>query len=530
MDFKKAFDNVWRDGLYYKLLKAGVNCDNVKIIKSMYDKTQLCLKMNGNLSNPILAKKGVKQGCVLSSLLFNIFVNDIPSIFEKGICKPIKVGNILLSCLMYADDIVLLSESKEGIENCLTKLSEYTKTWMMEVNTTKSKVITFQKGGAIQKLNLKYDNNPLEQVKQFKYLGNIISHNGNFKENDKYLKNKGLRASFILLKKIGLTYKPSAYIRLFEKTVEPIILYNSEITRMPMSKKHTYEKFRSSLWNTEYNIDKVVNGFLKQILGVQKKTTTVGVYSECGKYPICMKIYVQIIKYWIRLLLTENELLQQTHLEEIHRLNDKKPNWLTNVKYLLEYTDMRKNLNINEIISQPNLFIKRFECKLKVLYQNHWRQKANQSTVSRLEFYFQYKKNFNFESYLDSLDRETRREVTRFRLSNHCLPIEKLRRENIDRKDRVCLICDKKYIGDEKHYLFHCNNDRIKQIRYVFLQKVKNILPEIEQLENENIIKYCMTMADSNLHLSTATFIKGIISSYQKEEESKINKDFCNIM
>ena len=239
VDFKKAFDNVWRYGLYYKLLNAGVNCDIVKIIKSMYDKTQLCLKMNGNLSNPILAKKGVKQGCVLSSLLFNLFVNDIPSIFNKDICKPIKVGNILLSCLMYADDIVLLSESKEGIENCLNKLSEYTQKWMMEVNTTKSKIITFQKCGVIQKLNLTYDNKPLEQVKQFKYLGNIISNNGNFKENDKYLKNKGLRASFLLLKKIGLTYKPSAYIRLFEKTVEPIILYNTEVTRMSMPKKCT---------------------------------------------------------------------------------------------------------------------------------------------------------------------------------------------------------------------------------------------------------------------------------------------------
>ena len=176
----------------------------------------------------------------------------------------------------------------------------------------------------LQKLNLTYDSKPLEQVKQFKYLGNIISHNGNFKENDKYLKNKGLRASFLLLKKIGLTYKPSAYIRLFEKTVEPIILYNSEVTRMPMLKQCLYEKFRNSLWNTGFNIDKVVHGFLKQILGVQKKTTNTAVYSECGKYPICMKTYVQIIKYWIRLFSTENELLQQTHLEGIQRLKDNK--------------------------------------------------------------------------------------------------------------------------------------------------------------------------------------------------------------
>ena len=253
-------------------------------------------------------------------------------------------------------------------------------------------------------------------------------------------------------------------------------------------------------------------------------------YSECGKYPIGMKIYLQIIKYWVRLLSTGNELLQQTHLEEIQRLKAKKQNWLTIVKYLLEYTDMGNKLDINQIISNPKIFIKCFGDKLKILFHKYWREKANQP--ARLEFYFQYKKNFNFESYLDLLNRETRIPMTRFRMSNHNLPIEKLRRENINRKDRICLICDKKSMGDENHYLFKCNNDRIKHIRRIFLQKIKNITPEIETFENENIIKYCMTMADQRLHSNTAKYIKDIINSYQKEEENKINTipDYCKIM
>jgi hypothetical protein len=77
-------------------------------------------------------------------------------IFEN-ICDPITINNIKVSCLMYADDIVLISESAKGLQNCLNKLSNYCDIWNLSVNIDKSKVIIFNKSGkVIKKDNFNY--------------------------------------------------------------------------------------------------------------------------------------------------------------------------------------------------------------------------------------------------------------------------------------------------------------------------------------------------------------------------------------
>ena len=93
------------------------------------------------------------------------------------------------------------------------------------------------------------NNQPIEDVKQFKYLGNIITSTGNFNQNDKYLKLKGQRASYQVMKTLGAYMKPSKSIRLFEKVIEPILLYNCEITKAYITHKWIYENFISNMWD-----------------------------------------------------------------------------------------------------------------------------------------------------------------------------------------------------------------------------------------------------------------------------------------
>ena len=93
---------------------------------------------------------------------------------------------------MYADDIVVISETKEGLQKCLTKLGAYTKKWDLQLNPDKTKIIVFQKYGKKDTTIFKCGNYLLGNSKNYKYLGTLISSNGNFKSNEVHLRKKGL--------------------------------------------------------------------------------------------------------------------------------------------------------------------------------------------------------------------------------------------------------------------------------------------------------------------------------------------------
>ena len=126
VDYQKAFDNIWREGLCYKMMNAGVSSNIIKLIWDMYSKNKQCLRMDGWVTVEFPSIKGVKQGCVLIHILFNLFMNDSPGYFNNA-CKPIILNNGQINCLMYADYVLLLSESKEGLSECLDKLFTYNK-------------------------------------------------------------------------------------------------------------------------------------------------------------------------------------------------------------------------------------------------------------------------------------------------------------------------------------------------------------------------------------------------------------------
>ena len=132
VDLRKAFDTVWREALFYKLLKSGVHGKLYHILKAMYSEVTYSVKLQSGLTDHFLSNIGVKQGCILSPLLFNLFVNDLPHCFEKDKCAPIAFGDLFVNSLMYADDIVLLSESKEGLQNCLSSLETYCDLWHLK--------------------------------------------------------------------------------------------------------------------------------------------------------------------------------------------------------------------------------------------------------------------------------------------------------------------------------------------------------------------------------------------------------------
>ena len=104
----------------------------------MYSSVRYSVKLEDGTTPFFNSSIGVKQGCNLSPTLFNIFINDVPNLFDDS-CDPVRLGSTNLYCLLYTDDLVLLSESQKGLQYCLTKLERYTNRWKLNINKKKIK-------------------------------------------------------------------------------------------------------------------------------------------------------------------------------------------------------------------------------------------------------------------------------------------------------------------------------------------------------------------------------------------------------
>ena len=101
-DIRRAFDTIPRNLLFYTLLKDyHIGGKYLHIIKEMYNTNQLFIKVSDGLCHPFITSLGLLQGETLCPLLFNIFINNISSIFDQS-CDPVQMGGNDHSCLQWA--------------------------------------------------------------------------------------------------------------------------------------------------------------------------------------------------------------------------------------------------------------------------------------------------------------------------------------------------------------------------------------------------------------------------------------------
>ena len=143
IDLRRAFDTVWRDGLFYVLLKHNFPIKLFNVIFSMYQNTNCRIKFQNGITHAFPSTCGVKQGDVLSPILFNLYINGLIQDLNQKITDPVVVEDVTLSALLYADDIILLSETEEGLQNSINVLQTFCSSWKLEVNTQKIKNYDF---------------------------------------------------------------------------------------------------------------------------------------------------------------------------------------------------------------------------------------------------------------------------------------------------------------------------------------------------------------------------------------------------
>ena len=181
MDPQQAYDRINREALWKVLMLYGVSGRLLNGIKSMYVDSEACVRINRVESEWFKIESGVRQGCVMSPWLFNLYMDGVMKELMAGAMgegvRMVENGREWrLPCLLYADDLVLCGESEESLKKLIEGFGRVCKSRGLKVNVDKSKVMVVS--GENKQCRIILEDELLDQVSEFKYLGYLLDEKG----------------------------------------------------------------------------------------------------------------------------------------------------------------------------------------------------------------------------------------------------------------------------------------------------------------------------------------------------------------
>ena len=179
IDYSKAFDSVNHNHLFDTMIKMGFPTHLVSLIAALYDNQKATIRWNGEHCDFFKIGKGVRQGCILSPHLFNIYTEQVmreAEIEDMGI----RIGGRNITDMRYADDTGLLASNVTSSKRMLYRVDTSGKRKGLGLNAPKTKYMHI-KGKYSQPdefTSIKVNGVQLEKVGDFKYLGSIKSSDG----------------------------------------------------------------------------------------------------------------------------------------------------------------------------------------------------------------------------------------------------------------------------------------------------------------------------------------------------------------
>ena len=227
IDFKKAFDRVWHDGLWKTLRQFNIEEGLVQIIQALYKNAESAVILNNQIGDFFHTTIGVRQGCLLSPTLFNIFLEQIMTDTLHDFTTTISIGGRPVCNLRFADDIDLLGGSNRELQELTSKLEESASAYGMEISAEKSKTMVNSTDDKSASITL--GGTQLENVDSFKYLGSTITKDG---KSEKEVRAR-LGSATSAMARLSRIWRSTEIlfktkIKLFNSLVLSILLYGCE--------------------------------------------------------------------------------------------------------------------------------------------------------------------------------------------------------------------------------------------------------------------------------------------------------------
>lgn len=490
IDFKRAFDSINRYNLWYKLSYLGIRGKLMSVIYSLYSNVRTCVSLHGRKSSFFRNVLGLMQGEVMSPILYSLYVNDFEMNFLKDGCVPFECKSLSLFLLMYADDLVLFSETVDGLQGLLNSLHSYSKNWSLDVNIQKSKIVVFRKGGHVKSSERWfYNGTSIDVVDKFTYLGIVFNFNNKFNVAEKQLSDQGRKAAFSVNSNIkSLHLNPESLLSVFDSYIGSVVGY------------------ASAVWGFHKgdNCERLHLDYCKRLLGVKKSTCSAMVYTELGRVPLKYVRMFNIIKYWSKLLITDNCILQCCYRYFYDNVSKcSVSNWAYHVKCILTSIGFGNVWQAQEL---PSSFLPAI--KQRIYDQAFQVVRSQLSISSKCTLYVNLTDTYSLQFYLRKcIPPLYKRYITKFRLSSHNLEIESGRYHNVSVKDRLCKFCNTD-IEDEFHFILKCY--KYNEIRHRYIKEYYWKYPSVYKLVQLFTIQNTTQLCNLGKYLVNASRIRNM--------------------
>ena len=247
-----------------------------------------CVRLNGISSKWFDIHTGLRQGWSHSPILFNLYINDL-ALKVKAVGEGIDIGGEKVCILLYADDIVLLSDNENGLQSMLDVLSVWCKANEMSVNSQKSNVVQFRPP-SINRTNVIFhcEDEAISVVNRYTYLGIVLDEFLDYNVTAKVIAQSASRALELLIAKGKcLGRLPSqVFTKLYESVVWPAIAYGAAV------------------WGDRSFscINAVQNRTMRFFLGTGNYTPTAAVSGDMGWQPPVLRQWKAICQQSVRFL------------------------------------------------------------------------------------------------------------------------------------------------------------------------------------------------------------------------------------
>ena len=506
VDIRKAFDSVDHNLLWHKLCHLGISQRFLNVLKSMYFKAKSCVRIGNSVCTSYFpCQKGVRQGCPLSPILFNLFMCGLDAELQKNNAG-VTLHSISIDLLMYADDIVLFSSNSEGLNRQLNTLDHFCRLIKLEVNTNKSKVCIF--GSTIQRpFNAHISGITLGIVKEYKYLGIWFSNKGTHVKAQDYVAEQCKRGLFALQSVLAqMKYPPiTIAIKLWEALIIPIMCYGSEIWGFRQCNK----------------MELIEKRFMKYILHLPSHASTTAVQGEIGQLPMHLWQTERILKYWGRLCSWDLPVYLKDAVKCSISIANKEPVgkrrfWWSRVEAIFIKAGYFEFFHLQSCSSENiNMVMNRLADQFRQQWWNDLQRPTGKrgDTGNKLRTYALFKSSFLLEDYLTQVNITKHRiALTRLRTSCHCLQIERGRYKHPPQpsSERLCTECN--MLEDEIHFLCVCKKH--EYFRGKLFQLVQERNKEFIGMSAKDKFVYMMSSKCPVILQSLAQFVYKGLSSH----------------